>query len=136
MEVDMKRQVGVFAGTVLLLCASAAWAQSDNDSSSSGSSSSGSSPSLFTTWTQSDSGQSGGAPGDTQNSSGDSTQSGVSGSQDTFSNPEKLPPLNLFRDVTSHTGLSWTFTAGTLFQDQRQKGNGSTFQTLNQFGSG
>jgi hypothetical protein len=50
-----------------------------------------------------------------QNGSDDTTQ-GLGGPQTTFSNPEKLPPLNLFGDVISHTGLSFNTSVGTVAQ--------------------
>lgn len=129
----MKRQLGWIAVTAALLCASQAWSQS---SSSGSSSSSSSSQTLFTNSSpggQSDSGQNGST--DTQNGAGDSSQlgqTGVSGPQDTFGHPESLPPLNLFGDVVSHTGLTLGTTMGVL--PQYVTGNAANeWQTLSQF---
>jgi hypothetical protein len=56
-----------------------------------------------------------------QNQSGipgvdDGSQSGLGGPQATFSHPEKLPPLNLFSEATSHTGLGFNFGVGEIAQ--------------------
>ena len=63
----------------------------------------------------SDSSQNGGGAGDVQSGSDDS-QSGLGGPQETFTHPEKLPPLNLFSDAISHTGYTFNFSGGTVAQ--------------------
>jgi len=129
----MKRQLQFVVAAVTLLCASLAWSQSTSSSSS------GSSQTLFTNsapgaWTdsgQNDSGQNGSSD-TSQNGTSDSSQNGVNGPQDTFGHPETLPPLNLFGDVTSHTGLSISTAVGTLAE--RVSGEGvSEWQNLSTF---
>jgi len=63
-----------------------------------------------------DSSQSGADNDNLQNGPGDNSQSGLGGPQETFSHPEKLPPLNLFSDAVSHTGYSFNFSAGAVAQ--------------------
>ncbi len=63
-----------------------------------------------------DSSQNGGGGDSLQNGSGDNSQAGLGGPQDTFTHPEKLPPLNLFGDAVSHTGYNFNFSAGTVAQ--------------------
>jgi hypothetical protein len=134
---EMKRQLRPLLAAVALLCAPLAWSQSSFPDSTQNTSSSdqqqvGSTdqPQAGATNQQqagsTDPSQNGAASvspsgyGDTQSGSGDLTQSGsgdqsqsgLGGPQATFSHPEKLPPLNLFGDVVSHTGLSISATTG------------------------
>jgi hypothetical protein len=46
----------------------------------------------------------------------DTSQSGLGGPQATFSHPEKLPAMSLFSDTVSHTGATFTFSAGEVAQ--------------------
>ena len=46
----------------------------------------------------------------------DTSQSGLGGPQATFSHPEKLPAMSLFNDTVSHTGATFTFSAGEVAQ--------------------
>jgi len=129
----MKRQLRPILAAVALLCAPLAWSQSGFPDSTLNTSSdpqqtgaTNSSQSGAGDVSQSSSGdasQSG--AGDTSQSgsgdtsqigAGDTSQSGLGGPQDTFSHPEKLPPLNLFNDAVSHTGYSFNFSAGTMAQ--------------------
>ena len=88
-----------------------------------------------TLWTDSaqngagDSGQAGG-------SSGDNTQTGSIGPQDTFSHPETLPGLDLFSDQVSHTGISIDTSVGSLAQHVSVTGFPGYWQALSNFGAG
>jgi len=77
-----------------------------------------------------DSAQSG--AGDPQQSGGASntSQTGANGPQDTFSHPEKLPPLNLFSEATGNTGLTLFTSVGTLVQRVSETRSTSYWQTL------
>lgn len=46
----------------------------------------------------------------------DTSESGLGGPQATFSHPEKLPAVSLFSDTVSHTGATFTFSAGEVAQ--------------------
>jgi hypothetical protein len=46
----------------------------------------------------------------------DASQLGLGGPQATFTHPEKLPPMTLFTDQISHTGYTFTFSAGEVAQ--------------------
>lgn len=46
----------------------------------------------------------------------DTSLSGLGGPQATFSHPEKLPAMTLFTDQVSHTGCTFTFSAGEVAQ--------------------
>jgi len=46
----------------------------------------------------------------------DTSQSGLGGPQATFSHPEKLPAMTLFTDTVSHTGYTFSFSAGEVAQ--------------------
>jgi len=46
----------------------------------------------------------------------DGSQLGLGGPQATFSHPEKLPPMTMFTDQVSHTGYTFTFSAGEVAQ--------------------
>lgn len=128
---------------------------SSNGSPSNGSSSNGSSQGVFTNWGandqngsgQSDQSQSGSSgSGDTGQIGsgngigggigGDNTQSGASGPQDTFGHPETLPPLNLFGDVASRTGLTLTTTVGNTLQYNTQSNAPGFWNNLSNFGGG
>jgi hypothetical protein len=59
--------------------------------------------------------QSGGGSGTIPGASNDDT-SGLGGPQATFTNPEKLPALNLFSDAVAHTGYSFNASGGIVGQ--------------------
>ncbi len=61
-----------------------------------------------------------GAPDTTSAAGGggldDGSQLGLGGPQATFSHPEKLPAMTMFTDQISHTGYTFTFSAGEVAQ--------------------
>jgi hypothetical protein len=124
----MKRQLGPILVVLALLYGPAAWSQSGStDSSQSGSADSSQSSSTDSSQSgSSDSSQgsaatqsgSSGAPGGFTPSSpnlspsDDSSPQTSNGPQPAFAHPEQLPPLALLNEVTSNTGVRFSFSTG------------------------
>ncbi|SRR5579875_676650 len=108
----MKGRLKCILAAAALFCAPLAWSQNSlpysppsawSDQQQNGS----------TDQSQGDQSQDDQSQGDqSQSGSGDQSQSGAGGPQATFSHPEELPPLNLFGDVLSHTGVSFNTSLG------------------------
>ncbi|HUI83748.1 MAG TPA: hypothetical protein VL240_05965 [Candidatus Binatia bacterium] len=108
----MKRQHGLILATVALLCGPMAWSQSFTNSAlnppgDSQQNGLPAGPQPLATYS---------AQNGSQDNPQDSSQQGSSGPQELFTHPEQLPPLNLFREVTSHTGVTFNTTVGDLVQ--------------------
>ncbi len=57
---------------------------------------------------------------DTQTGSQDTSQQTVTGPQSTFNHPEQLPPLKMLNEVTSNTGMGFTFATGVSTDSNAQ----------------